>query len=354
MPHQESLFCTSLVPLQLDINNKCLWRNPIPSSPIFCRPIRLQYQKETPELIKTEHKYITDQISDITTDIINVQVNDSLSVDIEMEYNLRLTMVDGKAINALLGVSSTQSCNLCGAKPTELNCLEKLQNRTIKREGIEFGFSLLHCWIRCFEYILHIGYKMEIQKWQARSKEEKDSLSTRKKYIQTQFSEKLSLTVDQPKVGHGSTNDGNTARRAFQNSKVFSEITGVKEEIIVRFHNILQVISCKQELNIEQFDFYCTRTAETLIEVYPWYRMPSSVHKLLLHAPLIVKDFLLPVGLYSEEAQEALNKHVRSARADHSRKISRRNTMIDQLHYLLIYSDPVISSIGSMESKTSI
>ena len=46
---------------------------------------------------------------------------------------------------------------------------------------------------------------------QARKKEEKLSVKNRKKSIQKLFREELSLIVDVPKVGHGNSNDGNTA-----------------------------------------------------------------------------------------------------------------------------------------------
>ena len=49
--------------------------------------------------------------------------------------------------------------------------------------------------------------------------------------------------------------------------------------------------------------------------------------------------------MYSEEAQEARNKHNRQYRLRHSRKTSRVETITDQFHYLLITSDPVISGI---------
>ena len=86
----------------------------------------------------------------------------------------------------------------------------------------------------------------------------------------------------------------------------------------------------------EAFNQYCTGTAEVLIDSYPWYNMPASVRKFLLHGPRIVENFLLPIHMYSEETQEALNKYVRNVRSDHTRKVSTKKTMEDQFHYILI------------------
>ena len=74
--------------------------------------------------------------------------------------------------------------------------------------------------------------------------------------------------------------------------------------------------------------------------------MPPSLHKLLEHGYQIADYLELPIGVYSEEAQEACNKLVRNARLDHTAKISRINTMRNQVHYLLLRSDPVVTSIS--------
>lgn len=60
----ESVFFTSIVPLQLTHTNKVtnkttvIWKNPRPSSPRFCRPIRIQFLHETTEITIQETDYI--------------------------------------------------------------------------------------------------------------------------------------------------------------------------------------------------------------------------------------------------------------------------------------------------------
>ena len=71
-----------------------------------------------------------------------------------------------------------------------------------------------------------------------------------KKKIQLTFQEKMGLIVDRPKAsGSGTSNDGNTSRRAFQNEQLFSEITGLNFEIIKVFHVVLTCISFGFELD---------------------------------------------------------------------------------------------------------
>jgi hypothetical protein len=44
------------------------------------------------------------------------------------------------------------------------------------------------------------------------------------------------------------------------------------------------------------------------VKEYPWFYMPPSVHKVLVHGADIVSGAILPVGQLSEEAQESRNK----------------------------------------------
>ena len=82
--------------------------------------------------------------------------------------------------------------------------------------------------------------------------------------------------------------------------------------------------------------------------------MPVSMHKLLLHSSEIISKFLLPIGLYSEEAQESRNKDNKQFRLHHSRKDTRLHTIEDQLHYLLITSDPIISTIIISQDRSKV
>ena len=93
-------------------------------------------------------------------------------------------MVDGKAVNALTNTVSTQSCNICVARPSEMNDLNLVAAKEYPKSNLQYGLSTLHSWIRFFEFIIHLGYKLEIKKWQARTKEEKESVERRKRQIQ--------------------------------------------------------------------------------------------------------------------------------------------------------------------------
>jgi len=94
-------------------------------------------------------------------------------------------------------------------------------------------------------------------------------------------------------------------------------------------------------------------TAKLFVENYQWYPMPVVVHKMLIHGGQIIRNSKLPVGLFSEEAQEARNKDYRYFREHHTRKDTRFHTNIDLLKILLVSSDPVIVSHISLPKKNS-
>ena len=133
--------------------------------------------------------------------------NEPSKLTVAINYKLDLTMFDRKVINALTSTASSQSCNVCSVKPTEMNNIKLIRSKPVNKKALFLGLSPLHCWMRCFEYILHLGYKMKIRSFYAKTSEQKESIKERKTIIQRRFREELSLFVDMPKQGFGNTND---------------------------------------------------------------------------------------------------------------------------------------------------
>ena len=136
---------------------------------------------------------------------------------------------------------------------------------------------------------------------------------------------------------------GNVARTFFANYKVAAECTEVNEKVIEKLYVVLQVLTgSSRPRDINKFRIYGRQTAELCIAKYGWYPMPPSVDKSLIHGAYIMKSFVLPLGWYSEEAQENNNKTFRKARAENSRIMSRAQTNEDTFKYLMSNSDPFI------------
>ena len=76
----------------------------------------------------------------------------------KVNSKMEITMLDGKAVNAITDTRSSQSCNVCSASPKEMNNLTAIRLKPIDEKAITQGLSTLHMQLRSFEYILHLGY----------------------------------------------------------------------------------------------------------------------------------------------------------------------------------------------------
>lgn len=89
----------------------------------------------------------------------------------------------------------------------------------------------------------------------------------------------IGLSIDVVRQGSGTSNDGNTARRFFQDPKFASETTGVDERLIHRFAVILVTMASGRKIDSDRFQAYCFETAELFVSLYEWFYMPAVVHK---------------------------------------------------------------------------
>ncbi|XP_049316979.1 uncharacterized protein LOC125779750 [Bactrocera dorsalis] len=131
----------------------------------------------------------------------------------------------------------------------------------------------------------------------------------------------MGLIVDMSKTGgSGTSNDGNTARRFFNNAGLASQITGVDEELILRCAALLQAMSSGYKINVEKFKQFAIETAKGLVEKYPWFYLPPSVHKILVHGFEVIESAIISIGELSEEAAEAKNKDIKRISYLHEQK----------------------------------
>ncbi|CAI6372175.1 unnamed protein product [Macrosiphum euphorbiae] len=280
---------------------------------------------------------------------VELNINNSVLC---INYTMLMTMVDGKVINTLTETSS-QLCYICKCNPTNMNDLDNIKRFVVNEDNVKYGMSSLHAWIKFLELVLHIAYKLESAPTTKRTtSEQKKKIEEKKKEIQFRLWNELGIKVDKVVQGRGTSNTGNVARRFFRNTEKVAEITGINLNLLNRFSTILTVISCGSEINYDEFENYAKDTAELYVKHYNWYRMPPSIHKILIHGSLIIKNALVPIGQLSEEAQEASNKNYNRFREHHSRKSSRIHTNTDIFNFLLVSSDPLITSLRTQPNKS--
>ena len=238
-----SIMHTAFVPINLtDTENNIVWKNDNASSVRFCRPCRISWEKEDKESMKAEFNRLT-----IEQNNLNPTVVQSNGKEYKIIYRLIFTMFDGKAVSCLTNTSSSMVCPNCKATPNDFNKLESISKFQVHRDTLIFGISPLHMFIRALEYILHVAYRLYIEKWRV-EKENKPKLKERKTEIQLKYKD-IGLKVDQVRQGSGTSNTGNVARLIFAKPALASKITGVDEGIITNLQYMLTAINSGRVIN---------------------------------------------------------------------------------------------------------
>ncbi|CAG9794799.1 unnamed protein product [Diatraea saccharalis] len=253
LSNENSLFATTFIPLKISTKDSHeLWLNPTPQSYRSCRPLRIQYKKETTELIKSEKKIVDDQI----TQLKPLSAKTSKGYTIHAECVLYLIVIDGKVLNIILDTPSQLRCPFCGITSTQFNKLEVCYEKIPRKEALMHGISPLHAWIRVLEFLLKLGYKSEVKTWRIpQTSPEYQLLEQRKKYVQTQIRKQIGVLVDVVKPNSGTTNDGNAARTLLSDKyrQTFSEIINIEKWLLDDLHTILIVLSCGLPFGIKEF-----------------------------------------------------------------------------------------------------
>ena len=337
---ETSIVSSFICPVRLCLsdNQKVIWQNPAPSSPYYCRPVKLSFKKESAD-------YTRQEISEFEEAIKNLVP--TLSDKCEIHHTMLLTMVDGKVCQALTNTPSAASCFICKPKtnPSGMNNLKEIEQKDVEENALTYGLSPLHLLINTMECILHIGYRIKLKSWMVKGNESKKIYNDEKTRIYKELKKDLGLNVDRPAQGSGTTNDGNTARRFFANSETVSKVTGVDNELIHRLSVILRALNSGFYIDSCKYEAYAKETAYLFTQLYNWYYMPVSVHKMLMHGKQVIDTLCISIGHASEEGLEATHKLLRNARRHHTCKNSRIRSNSDLIHWLYVVSDPLIAGL---------
>lgn len=196
-----SVCITTTVPIVLDCGSESgfsYWKNDRPSSTTLCRPIRLEFVRESDEYTLKVKQEMDHQIQNLRPTTITV--NEFSCV--EIHHELVCSMIEGKVCNAVTETKSSQTCCVCNATPKQMNNLELLSKREKRTDNYKYGLSTLHAWIRFLECVLHISYNLPFQKWSTRKADHKVLRAERKAKIQEDFRAKTGLLIDVVKQGN--------------------------------------------------------------------------------------------------------------------------------------------------------
>ena len=116
----------------------------------------------------------------------------------------------------------------------------------------------------------------------------------------------------------------------------------------------LIVIRSSSEFDPDKFHAYCMDTKKLWIEKgYNFYPLTPTVHRIIEHGHLYMKNAPVPLGLLNEEPLEAHNKDYRFNRLHLARKFSRKVNLNDSFMRSYNKSDPVIAEIILKSRKKS-
>ena len=173
---EANLISIFLCPLKLYVEDDktIIWKNKCPNSPKFCRPLRLLHMAETKENLKSIYDDLKKEID---------LLEDLEICNITVKFKSILTMLDGKAIKAIMGDSSPSVCKICmpPTTPKEMNNINSIENKNINEQYLEFGLSPLHLWINTLDCMLHISYRIKLKCWAVRGESNKQKMYEEKK-----------------------------------------------------------------------------------------------------------------------------------------------------------------------------
>ncbi|XP_028966364.1 uncharacterized protein LOC114828005, partial [Galendromus occidentalis] len=242
-----NLFIVSVTSLRLSKTSEetvIFWNNPKPSSTNYCRPLRFELTKETPEVIRAHVARVEEEISDLETFVVTVR-GSTLSVD----FKMILSMIDGKIIQIINEVPYMAQCVICKAKPPEMNSLDSIYAKPSHLPPSLIPLSPLHARIKVMENLLKIAYNRQFELWGIPTAL-RPQCNAIKADIRRAFKARLGLIIDKVKQGF----------------------------------------------------------ARIYVDLFPWYPMSNSLHKVLVHSSSVIAAAPVPLGALNEEAQEGLNK----------------------------------------------
>ena len=106
---------------------------------------------------------------------------------------------------------------------------------------------------------------------------------------------------------------------------------------------MLTALNSGFDINVEAFKNLGVATAKLHIELYDWFKIPQSMHRLWFHVPQIADKIPISLGHSSEEAIESSHKCLIKALNNHARQNSYENMTLDMGHNRLINTDPCIT-----------
>ena len=317
----------------MKLGDEIVWENIVPGSTRFCRPLELQYHKETYDFIQLKYREYKKSIDDLQPFLYR---------STRVRYKLLCTMIDGKVCNAITETKSTRNCNVCKIGPKGIN--SSIVPPIVHH--FEFGLPILHSKVNIMNNILNISYRLPFRS-QILTVAQKSELKVRENVVKEKLKMELGQLIGFVRQGVGSSSTGNRAKAFFHNFETVSNITGIDLEFLRDISQLLHMLSSHEHTNIDDFRRVAGNALDRYNHLYSWYAMSPTLHKVLVHGADIIsflKDDVPSFGMCSEEPMEGCHKLTKHFRTNCARLSKRQWNTFDIFHRLILESDPKISS----------
>lgn len=384
------------VPLEIvDEENKNVWRNPIPNSTSFARPIFLMRAPENREVLEVELEGPLQHIRNPVEEELNVD-----GLDVKVNFKTECSMIDGKMASLLQGDSGA-FCHYCTTTRAEANDINNIQQgfhinkdynscreawEKLERGEIAYSsserqgqchesiakidlhfFSILHFKLRALDFAQKILYHLVSgqKSWSESGNYVSKFIECAKKSCISHIRQTTGMLIDSPCGSGGNTNTGPLADRYFspKNRANICELINSEEdrdnyEYLLSLINILlQVTQSVNNSKVVKIDEVKAMGIELMMHIKnsfldengnSWIMIIPTIHQLCAHSwEMFQLNQGKSIAMWSENPLESWNKHVRSFQsgpAARARQMSVKTNIYDIFRRMLITSHPIIAS----------
>lgn len=240
-------------PLQVEHNHDIIWKNPIPNSILYARPVCLLRGKEDRETVTEHFKPIMDQLTVIENEpiLFNVPISDNVFNSCSGNVVTEVSMIDGKMADILQGDSGA-FCHYCTVTRAEANDLRRIEEGFFIEksfdtcmeiwEGMQSGeipyhdkkqagqvhepitsknmrfYGITHqklCSLDHMEKLLYHLVSGQTHTWSEDNWRVKDALKVAKNTVINSLHKECGFLMDTPTSGGGNTDTGGIADKFF-------------------------------------------------------------------------------------------------------------------------------------------
>ena len=350
---------------------KVIYRSRMTNCCSACKPLRVCFQKENKITVNREYDRVNEEINRIETYSPEEEVENEETQEVEKQsmlvhfhFNGIASCFDQSAVSNILGITSTASCPLCGRSPNEMSFRNGCFSLLPDMKNLK-AFSNLHFGPRSMELCVHLGEKIDIKRHIAKTPEQIQSVADRKEEIQKEIFKQFGFWYDMPNGGSrsGNSNTGNGARAFYDNCDGIAVILKIPAAFIRGIKTVWEIMRCPFKIDPELAHRQCEAVLDMYFEYFKmtqeekdeikaskskrpvtdsWYKIASSVHKILLHLKWLLENCPVPPGMTTEEATECNNQRIRLILIKLTRKMSMLKMLSDLVNRLIMISDPVM------------